>query len=79
MSPDQRRECEFPLDHPGRLDWDNIPKPDRGGIPPWRLSSHQRTLVHSLLAAGLSEQGYTQEPPPPRGGIGVSASPRCPS
>jgi hypothetical protein len=43
-----------------RTDWDFVPKPDRQGIPLWRLTSHQRTLVQSLLAAGLSEQGYTQ-------------------
>ena len=60
MDSTQRRECEFPLSDPGRLDWDFIPKPDRQGIPLWRLTSHQRTLVHSLLAAGLSEIGYTQ-------------------
>jgi hypothetical protein len=60
MDSTQRRECEFPMDHPGRLDWDFIPKPDRQGIALWQLSTHQRTLVHSLLAAGLSEQGYTQ-------------------
>lgn len=60
MDSTQRRDCTFPMDEPGRLDWDFIPKPDRQGIPLWRLTSHQRTLVHSLLAAGLSEQGYTQ-------------------
>ena len=60
MDGAQRRECEFPMADPGRLDWDFIPKPDRQGIPLWRLTSHQRTLVHSLLAAGLSETGYTQ-------------------
>ena len=60
MDSTKRRECEFPMDDPGRLDWDFIPKPDRQGIALWRLSSHQRTLVHSLLAAALSEQGYTQ-------------------
>lgn len=60
MDPDQRRECEFPMDDPDRMDWDFIPKPDRRGIALWRLTSHQRTLVHSLLAAALSEQGYTQ-------------------
>ncbi|GAA4025264.1 DUF3500 domain-containing protein [Streptomyces plumbiresistens] len=60
MDSTQRRECSFPMDDPGRTDWDFIPKPDRQGIPLWRLTSHQRTLVHSLLSAGLSEQGYTQ-------------------
>lgn len=60
MDGQQRRECEFSMDDPGRTDWDFIPKPDRQGIALWRLTSHQRTLVHSLLAAALSEQGYTQ-------------------
>lgn len=60
MDRGQRSECEFAMDDPDRLDWDFIPKPDRRGIPLWRLNPHQRTLVHSLLAAALSEQGYTQ-------------------
>lgn len=60
MDGAQRRECEFPMADPGRLDWDFIPKPDRQGIPLSRLSPHQRRLAHSLLAAGLSERGYTQ-------------------
>lgn len=60
MDESQRRACEFPMNHPGRMDWDFIPKPDRQGIPLSRLNAHQRTLVHSLLAASLSEQGYSQ-------------------
>ena len=56
----QRQQCEFPLDHPGRMDWDFIPKPDRHGIPLARLDAHQRTLAHSLMAAGLSVLGYSQ-------------------
>ncbi|MFD5259003.1 DUF3500 domain-containing protein [Streptomyces bobili] len=60
LTPEQRHQCEFPLDDPGRVDWDFIPKPDRQGVPLSQLDSHQRTLVHSLLAAGLSTQGYSQ-------------------
>jgi hypothetical protein len=60
MDSDQRRACEFPMTDPGRVDWDFIPKPDRQGIPLSRLNAHQRTLAQSLLAAGLSEQGYSQ-------------------
>lgn len=60
LDPAQRQHCQFPMDDPGRLDWDFIPKPDRQGIPLARLDSHQRTLAHSLLAAGLSVQGYSQ-------------------
>jgi hypothetical protein len=60
LDPAQRQYCQFGMDDPGRLDWDFIPKPDRQGIPLARLDAHQRTLAHSLLAAGLSVQGYSQ-------------------
>jgi Protein of unknown function (DUF3500) len=60
LDPAQRQHCQFAMDDPGRFDWDFIPKPDRQGIPLARLDSHQRTLAHSLLAAGLSVQGYSQ-------------------
>ncbi|TGD86299.1 DUF3500 domain-containing protein [Mycolicibacterium sp. CH28] len=60
LDPTQRLECEFAMDDAARLDWDFIPKPDRHGIPLSRLNSHQRTLVQSLLACSLSEQGYSQ-------------------
>lgn len=60
MDPGQRRNCEFDMADPGRLDWDFIPKPDRQGIPLAQLNAHQRTLAHSLLAAGLSVRGYSQ-------------------
>ncbi len=52
LTPEQRRACEFPMDHPGRLDWDFIPKSDRTGIPISQLNFHQRTLVQTLLRAG---------------------------
>ena len=48
------------MDHPGRLDWDFIPKSDRTGIPMYQLNFHQRTLVQTLLKAALSIRGYTQ-------------------
>jgi hypothetical protein len=60
LSPEQRRECMFAMDDPGRLDWDFIPKPDRQGVPLYRLDRHQRTMAHSLIASGLSVQGYSQ-------------------
>jgi Protein of unknown function (DUF3500) len=60
LPPGLRQYCEFPMDDPGRTDWDFIPKPDRQGIPLAHLDAHQRTLAHSLLAAGLSMHGYSQ-------------------
>ena len=56
----EQRRGEFPMDHPGRLDWDFIPKSDRTGIPMYQLNFHQRTLVQTLLKAALSIRGYTQ-------------------
>jgi len=60
LGPELRAEAMYDMDDPRRFDWDFIPKPDRVGVPLHRLDSHQRTLVHLLLAAGLSERGYTQ-------------------
>ena len=60
MSYEQRMQCEYPMNHKTRFDWDFIPKPDRTGVPLWQLDRHQRVLVHTLLKAGLSMRGYTQ-------------------
>lgn len=60
MTPDQRALALRSMTDPGRLDWDFIPKPDRQGVPLAALNAHQRTLAHTLLAAGCSLQGYSQ-------------------
>jgi hypothetical protein len=60
LRPDQRAIANYPMDHPGRTDWDPVPKPDRTGIPLSLLDRHQKTLAHNLVAAGLSTRGYSQ-------------------
>jgi len=60
LSPEQRRQAQFAMDDPRRLDWDFIPKPDRCGVPFADLDKHQKTLGHTLLKLGLSMRGYTQ-------------------
>ena len=60
LSADQQTRMTFSMDDPRRLDCDFVPKPDRNGIPLSELDRHQRTLVHVLLASGLSTRGYTQ-------------------
>jgi hypothetical protein len=60
MTSSQLRQAHLPLDHPSRLDWDFVPKPGRTGLPLADMTSHQRTLAHTLLAVGLSERGYSQ-------------------
>lgn len=61
LSPDLRAQAYIPdMDDPRRLDWDFIPKPDRTGVPLFKLDNHQRTLAHTLLKSGLSIRGYSQ-------------------
>jgi hypothetical protein len=45
---------------PRRVDWDFIPKPDRTGVPLFKLDHHQRTLAQTLIKSGLSMRGYSQ-------------------
>jgi hypothetical protein len=60
LTPELHAQALYPMTDQRRLDWDFIPKPDRAGVPLHRLDPHQRTLVQLMLAAGLSERGYTQ-------------------
>jgi hypothetical protein len=60
FSREQRTDAVLPMNDETRLDWDFIPKPDRTGLPLRGMTSQQRTLTHTLIAAGLSIQGYTQ-------------------
>ncbi len=60
FTADQRSRALFPFDHPGRTDWDFIPKPDRTGIPLFELDRHQKVLAQTLLKSGLSMRGYSQ-------------------
>jgi len=60
LRPDQRQLALLSMDHPGRLDWDFIPKPDRTGIPLSFLDNHQRTIAMTLVKSGLSLGGYSK-------------------
>lgn len=46
------------FDDPKRLDWHNIPKPERKGLQVREMNSEQRKRCHDLLRAALSETGY---------------------
>lgn len=46
------------FDDPARLDWHNIPKPQRKGLQYRDMSPKQRELCHELLKTGLSTDGY---------------------
>lgn len=61
LSPDLRTRAHLPDMHdPRRVDWDFIPKPDRTGVPLFKLDHHQRTLAQALIKSGLSMRGYSQ-------------------
>jgi hypothetical protein len=60
LTPELRRQAEFPMTDASRLDWDFIPKPDRTGVPIAVLDRHQRTIAHTLIRSALSMKGYTQ-------------------
>ena len=61
LSPDLRAQAHLPdMGDPRRVDWDFIPKPDRTGVPLFKLDHHQRTLAQTLIRSGLSMRGYSQ-------------------
>src|SRR5579872_1240297 len=57
LTPEQRAQATYKFEDDERFDWHFIPKP-RKGLPLKDMSSYQTKLVHALLAAGLSQQGY---------------------
>lgn len=46
------------FDDPKRMDWHNIPKPERKGLQVRDMTEQQRKLCHDLLRASLSPAGY---------------------
>lgn len=60
LSPEQNDESTFPLDHPERRAWSNLPSAmfKREGVSFGELSEAQRVLAHQLLQTPLSSQGY---------------------
>lgn len=53
----QRDRATLPFDDPRRLDWHNIPKPDRKGVQLRDLSDEQRERGLALVQAALSDEG----------------------
>jgi hypothetical protein len=46
------------FDDPARMDWHNIPKPERKGLQFRDMTTGQRDLCYELLKSSLSETGY---------------------
>ncbi|HMO84516.1 MAG TPA: DUF3500 domain-containing protein [Lacipirellulaceae bacterium] len=60
LDDDQRAAATLPFDDRRRLDWHNIPKPRRKGVPLSDMTQEQRHHCHELLRTALSERGYRQ-------------------
>ncbi len=58
LEADERDTATMDFDDPARLDWHNIPKPERKGVQLRDMSPEQRELCHALLRTALSESGY---------------------
>lgn len=51
-------KARMSFDDPARLDWHNIPKPERKGLQVRDMTREQREACHNLLRAALSDVGY---------------------
>lgn len=58
LDAEQLKKASMKFDDPARLDWHNIPKPERKGLQVRDMNPQQRTLCHNLLRAALSTSGY---------------------
>ncbi len=58
LDPAQTAKVVMAFDDPRRLDWHNIPKPERKGLQVRDMNPQQRQLCNGLLKAALSEAGY---------------------
>jgi hypothetical protein len=58
LDAEQLKKASMKFDDPARLDWHNIPKPQRKGLQVRDMNAQQRTLCHNLLRAALSPAGY---------------------
>ncbi|HTU23765.1 MAG TPA: DUF3500 domain-containing protein [Pirellulales bacterium] len=58
LDGEQLKRATMAFDNPARLDWHNIPKPERKGLQVRDMNERQRELCHNLLRAALSPSGY---------------------
>jgi hypothetical protein len=60
LSPELRKQALFPLAHPERRRWSNLPSTmfGRKGVSFGEMSAAQAVLAHDLLRSTLSSQGY---------------------
>ncbi|HTU26388.1 MAG TPA: DUF3500 domain-containing protein, partial [Pirellulales bacterium] len=60
LTPEEKAKAAMKFDDPARLDWTNIPKAERKGLPIRDMNEGERKLCHALLRAALSPAGYAK-------------------
>jgi hypothetical protein len=60
LDAEDRALAVMDFDNPARLDWHNIPKPQRKGLQLRDMSPQQQELCHALLRTALSDAGYVK-------------------
>jgi hypothetical protein len=58
LSDDEKAKSTMKFDDPKRLDWHNIPKPERKGLQFKNMSPTQKKLCLALIESALSTAGY---------------------
>jgi hypothetical protein len=58
LTDEQRKTASMDFDNPARMDWHNIPKPERKGLQYRDMTAEQRKLCLALLKSALSEDGF---------------------
>ena len=58
LTPAEKAKVVKSFDDPGRVDWHNIPKPERKGLQIREMKAATRDKVQQLLKVSLSEEGY---------------------
>ena len=58
LRSDELAKASMKFDDPARLDWTNIPKHQRKGLPLSDMTPEQKALCHDLLRVALSRSGY---------------------
>ncbi len=60
LNADKLAIAKMAFDDPRRLDWHNIPKPERKGLQLHDMTAEQQELCHTILRAALSDSGYAR-------------------
>jgi hypothetical protein len=60
LNADELAKVSIKFDDPRRLDWHNIPKPERKGLQLHDMTAEQQQLAHGLVRAALSDTGYAK-------------------